>query len=671
VTGIGRQHNGYRPRGGTRFFVCLLLTGLVPVPGAASAAVPLPHAKDKPALTAQADSGAKTETATPPAPPNVGKADLAEVRALADSGAASLALRMLDRAQPSAKTDTQGWMRWERERIQIYASTQDWASLVQRLAHLPPKLPADFVRWARTQQAQAYLAQGDAQAARRVLRRLVWSGGRPDAKWLAHWRHLIIRSYLEQGRSQDAYTALQRYQQDYGEGTRADILLRARILLGLGRPGDAARLLARRGAASPKDKDPEGAMLYGLARLRSGQLTPRQALGKALHQARSTDKQAKAKAKHKGHAGAGRAKRGPAPLVAQQWAVVAEAARRAGDRATRAYALEHVISAARRQPLPTGLFSLNADSLWDAYHDYAVQLGNRAHFLIGDDKRWFAAADKARKKTPVRARSLYALLMLHGQDAESRARAAKDFVATLKPGPGDDALLTALFLHAPRHFPKVAKVPLPVRYALVDIGLKHSDIDLASRVMATIDRPPKDTDAFMWELRRARIFVYGGQPERGAKVLGALLNEPTPGGDDTMAMASIDKEQMEHLLQVIFDLQTLGENDTAIGLFKLALRRSPDVQLSREILYWMGDSRKAQGKYVEAARLYLKSAMYGGSKAGDPWGQTARYQAAGALAKAGLRQDARDLYRQLLAVTTDPARRAVLTHDMQQLWLKR
>ncbi|HKK04300.1 MAG TPA: hypothetical protein VKA50_00450 [Gammaproteobacteria bacterium] len=668
-----RQHSGYRLWGGARFFVqparvplfgaLLALCLLWAAPSAAAQQTGTPPAK------ASADKSSATDSAAPKSPPpNVGTADLDEVRTLAEGGAASLALRLLDRAQPAAKTDSAGWMQWERERVQVYAATKDWAAMIKRLDNLPPGLPAEFVRWARTQQAQAYLAEGNAPAARRVLRRLIWTGDKPEAKWLAQWRHLIIRTYLEQGRSQDAYTALLRYQQDYGEATLADVMLRARILLGLGRPGDAARLLRSHA------KTPEGAMLYRLARLRSGAVTAHDALRGALHQARAAQKkraEEKGKKARKGHSpsdgqddGAGQ---DPSALAAQQWAVVAEAAHQAGDRATRAYALEQVISASRDRPLPAGLFSFNGDSLWDAYTDYAVHLGNRAHFLIGDDDRWFAAAEKAQKETPVRARSLYALLMLHGQDSASRVRAARAYVSTLKPDAGDDALLTSLFLHSPRHFPKVGQVPLPVRYALVDIGLKHSDIELASRVMATINRPPKGTDAFMWQLRRARIFVYGGRPGRGAAVLRTLLKRPTP--TDPQGTESLDKEQIEHLLQVIFDLQTLGENDTAIDLFKMALQRSDDIRLSREILYWMGDSRKAQKRYVDAARLYLKSAMYGDPQAMDPWAQTARYQAAGALAKAGLRHDARDLYRQLLAVTTDPARRAVLRHDMQQLWL--
>jgi TolA-binding protein len=99
------------------------------------------------------------------------------------------------------------------------------------------------------------------------------------------------------------------------------------------------------------------------------------------------------------------------------------------------------------------------------------------------------------------------------------------------------------------------------------------------------------------------------------------------------------------------------------------MQRTNDPKLQRELYYWMAESRKASEAYAEAARLYLKSAMLLDPKAGDPWGQTARYQAADALAHAGMVRDARVLFQQLLKTTTDPGRRAVLNRQLQKLWL--
>jgi hypothetical protein len=61
--------------------------------------------------------------------------------------------------------------------------------------------------------------------------------------------------------------------------------------------------------------------------------------------------------------------------------------------------------------------------------------------------------------------------------------------------------------------------------------------------------------------------------------------------------------------------------------------------------------------------------MFIGPDAMDPWAQTARFNAAESLQKAGLVDDARRIYQSLLAVTEEPARRSVLRHNIQQLWL--
>ena len=100
------------------------------------------------------------------------------------------------------------------------------------------------------------------------------------------------------------------------------------------------------------------------------------------------------------------------------------------------------------------------------------------------------------------------------------------------------------------------------------------------------------------------------------------------------------------------------------------LFRSEDPRQQREILYWMADSRNALGEYQSAAELYLRSAHFRGGNGKDPWGHSARYQAAEALSKAGLVADARGVYRQLLDETADQRRRAVLERQLQQLWLR-
>ena len=558
-----------------------------------------------------------------------------EVRALANSGAALLAQHTLDSQQPEADDNREGWMAWERERIRIYQQSQDWQALVKRLETLPPRLPAEFQRWAVTQRAEGFikLAQGD--SARLLLQELIWTlpVTQPDAsQWLSRWRRMVMNSYLVENAVEDAHLAAVRFYQDYGDEDAQDRLTRAQILLSANRADEAVDLLVEH------IKEPHAAALYLLAQLRNDSREPRKVLQAALRQMRGDWVD-------------------PA-LRTQLWAVAAEAAMRSGDRASATNALEHVIAANHTTPLPEGLFDFTPDSLWNAYIDFATYVGNKAQFLIGQDKQWFAAAAEAAKKQPVRARSLYALLMLQGETAASRDLATQKFVASVSKRKQGGSLLRALFLDA-RQYADYAAIPLSARHVMVDVALADSDITLASALMATIQVPPEGTDKYFWELRRARIFVMGGDPKAGAEALSTIL----------ASNPQLTPEQLDRLLQVVFDLQTVNAHEAAYDLFVKVMARTNDLKLQRELYYWMAESRKANEAYAEAARLYLKSAMLPDAKAMDPWAQTARYQAADALAHAGMVRDARSLFQQLLATTQDPGRRAVLTRQLQKLWL--
>ena len=566
----------------------------------------------------------------------VDETDFIVVRALANRGADRLAQHTLDTLQPSARKDPQGWIAWERERVRIYQESNDWQSLVQRLETLPPELPDDFYRWAITQRADGFIKLGQGKSAQLLLQEQIWTLplNHPEAsQWLTRWRRMIMRSYMVDGLVDDAHLAAVRYYQDYGARDVQARLTRAHILLSANRADEAVDLLA-------KDlKEPHAAALYLLAQLRSDSRPPRKVLQAALRQMRGDWVD-------------------PA-LRMQLWAIAAEAAMRSGDRASATNALEHVIAANRVMPLPEGLFDFGADSLWNAYIDFATHIGNKSQYLIGQDKQWFAAAVKAAKKQPVRSRSLYALLMLQGETAASRNRAAQNFVASLSKRKHGGVLLRALFLDA-RQYADYEMIPLAARHVMVDVALADSDIKLASALMATIQVPPDGTDKYFWELRRARIFVMGGDPQAGADSLSIIL-ETYP---------NLSQEQLDRFLQVVFDLQTVKAHDAAYDLFVKVMQRTRDPKLQRELYYWMAESRKADEAYAEAARLYLKSAMLLDPRAGDPWGQTARYQAAAALADAGMVRDARILFQQLLKTTQDPGRRAVINRQLQKLWLK-
>jgi len=560
--------------------------------------------------------------------------NLAEVRALAASGAGTLAIQVLDELQPEVPTDQVEWMALERERVSIYQKSGQWQALADRLTRFPRNMPGDDVRWAMTERANAFLKLNKAHEALSALQELIWSSDQDgdNGPWLERWRELVMTSYIRMGLADDAYTASRRYYQNYPPRDLEDRLLQSRILLMSGHPEPVIEILAN------DNKNPAADMLTLLAQLRSGARPPRKVLQAGLRHLRG--KWAKSEFKH------------------HLWAVIAEAAERSGDRITTANALEHVLAGQHSSPLPAGLFQYDADSLWNAYVDLAAYLGNQQQFLIGDDKPWLAAANQAAKKQPVRARAYYALLMLKGQTEASRNRAVNKFIALMHKRRRGALLVESLFLDS-KQFKSLGDIPLPARLELVDISLARSDIERASDLMATIQQAPKGQDNFVWQLRRARILVLGGETSQGRIALSKLLQQHK----------TLEQQQLDQVLQVVFDLQTADAHEDALQLFEMLQKYTSDTKKKRELYYWMAESRTALKQYAQAARLYLKSAMLIGEDAMDPWAQTARYQAGVALSRAGMLQDARALFSNLLRVTKDKSRRAVLRHELQKLWL--
>ena len=233
------------------------------------------------------------------------------------------------------------------------------------------------------------------------MQNLIWTReGRLETEreiikqWLPLWQKRIIKSYLVENETGDALLAAQRYYQDYQSNTLDDRLLRARILLMNQREDEVVELLAK------DTKHPHGGMLYLLAQLRSGARPSKKVWQAARRQMRG--------------------KWASQELKYLLWAVAAEAAQRSGDRPSTVNSLEFVLAGNKKTKLPPGLFNISSDTLWNAYIDFALYFGNRAQFLIGNDQQWLNAAIKVQKKEPVKARSLFALVMIKGRSEERR-----------------------------------------------------------------------------------------------------------------------------------------------------------------------------------------------------------------------------------------------------------
>ncbi len=563
------------------------------------------------------------------APPALARS-LDSIVELGNAGAPGLALRLLDAGQPGADGDLTAWFEWERARIALLVRWEQGDRALERLAQAPPGLPQAVRRWIGTQSAWIRLSLEQPAAARRDLRRLLWQ--QPDAGVSERraWRRMIVRTYLAEREYADATTAMRRYEQDYSDRQPDWRVLRARVLLSAGQETGVAELLG-------EESTPEGEALRLLGALREGTMQPGELFELARKRAVAAE------------AGIDKAR---------WWSLAASAGEAMASSGRVALALDQGVRFAGAFAREDDLFALRADALWMAYERFGRLVGNNLQLLLGNDAAWFEEAQKSLPKSPVRARSLLAVVAAHGADAQARDRAHGRIAAILAEEPGGFDLLKALYLQSSR-FPDVSALAPDVRYRLADHALARSDIALATELLATLAAPPPGSDAFAWQLRRARVLVMGGRAAQGAEVLDAILGAPQPPS----------AAQLDQLMQVLFDLQAVGAHVQATALLQRMLELTLSAERRRELLFWLADSRKALGAHVEAAEGYLTSAALIAARASDPWAQTARYNAAEALTEAGLVDDARRLYTSLLEITDDPKRAAVLRQKLQQLWL--
>jgi hypothetical protein len=550
------------------------------------------------------------------------------VESLVVGGARGLALQYIDKHQ-GPEQDLDRWEQWERLRVRLYQDNREWAAVSARVSKLPAEAPETLTQWLVTEAAEAELNLGNAAVARRYLRQLIWKTTSTD-KQLAKWRRLVIRSYLVEGRIDDAQTAILRYKADYRATSDAWQVLHARVALRAGDYPRAINLLA--------DVQTMDAQLLRLYAALQGEIDKPEVVGRRCRQLAakprlSTEQQQ------------------------QLWVLAAAAARRSSNQQQVAAFLELALNADYRDTPSDPFFALTPDQLWQAYVELADAMGNKERLLVGNDAPWLEKADSLAKTDPVTSRSLYAFLATRAASEEMRNIAHQRLNASLL---AEDKAAVARALYA-RSKDYIAEKDIPdaVRYQLAIEALKVRDIELAARWMRDLQQPPAGADKAEWMLRRARTLIYAG--ETGSAI--DLLEEMLRGQEQ------LDAPAAKRIIQVLFDLQAVREHASSISLMEAVYQKTTADAVRRELLYWMAESRDALGDHAQAAELYLRSATLGQPRGADMWGQSARFQAAESLGKAGLVADARNIFEQLLRYTDDAKRRALIERKLQQLWL--
>jgi len=524
------------------------------------------------------------------------------------AGAPLLTLQMLDQAQPGIDQNLYEWILWEQERLDILAQWQQWDQLLIRIENLPADIPDQFKQQVATFKARAFLELKQTASAREVLRERIWLDLAQQSSNYETWRRLVIESYIDDGRTEDARVAMLRFAQDFDSTDLNWLLLRARVLIESGRYEQAIRVL--------QGHDEWQARLTSmLASFRQQRIDKAELWRQVTKRSEDTSL-----------SGAERS---------SLWALGYFAAEQMSP-VDRVVALESMFRSGQVSPLK--LFQLSVDRLWEAYVEYAELVGNRSELLLGADEKWLELANSASKLTPVKSRALYAMLMLRSADLEVSNRAAAGYMETFaEVDEGERRLLENLFNHS-QTFSDARDIPAGIRFELVDLALKSADIEEATRLMSGLTTVPPGSGRLDWQLRQSRVLILGGRYDEGNQVLQGLIAEylePQP-------------EATDRILQVLFDLQTVGLHAQAIDHFGHLLQLDIDLKRRREILYWIGDSYRGLEKYQQAALLYLQSAMMPAPDSMDPWAQTARFNAAESLQLAGLVDDARRIYHALL-----------------------
>jgi hypothetical protein len=558
---------------------------------------------------------------------------LSEIRQLAASGAPQLALQQLQQLQPPPGSAE--WSAWEVVRLDLLREARQWAELIERIDQQQESLSPLLREQALRLQMQALLASGRAGEVLDRARRLLWQERltAQQRRWL---RQMIIESYLHQRLYSDARTALLRFLHDYGDSDHSLRILQARILLATGRAAEAERVLLS--LASDASGEVKALTLLASLRVRGG---ARQVVADARQ--------------------AGRDKRYTPEEQATFFAVASEGSLLMADSGGVAIALEALFSLPLSLDERLGLFQISPDDLWQAYLDYAEKVSNREQLLRGDDQRWFDAAVGEGSKLPIRRRSLLTYLAFHALDDHDRQRAHELLLNDLLDRNSEGLLLQRLYLDSQR-FAEGRPLPLGVAQQLLTLLLRRGDLARAATLIPQI-QPLQGEINLTVAMRQVKIALLGGETALAVDLLRNMVAQ----------LATASSDERDRYLQLLFDLQAIDAHDEAVDLMQRLLQQLPDdaSQMRREIWFWMADSRLEQRRYLDAAQLYLKSAMVIGVMAMDPWAQTARYQAATALMKFGLLDDAEQLLRQLLAVASSSDRKGVLLRDLEQITLLR
>lgn len=552
---------------------------------------------------------------------------LDRIESLLETGTPDLAEALLVRHMPP-RSQGDAWLAWKNRLWDIYAEQDRWELLAFSLEEEAEGLEPGARTAVLTRAAEAQLRIGEPALARETLRTLFRTENK-DARQLAQWRRLVIETYVHEDDLDNANAAIVRYQYEFFPDDAAWLLMRARLLI----RGDQPTLATNQLSALQSE---EARMLRALSRLRDGSLAP-EAVVEIAEEIRG---------------GVSASER----LYPELLRLVVEASQLSGDLRARTNALEQLSSVGWGQDLDPIWPSIGSDELLQSYRALAREVGNTGHLLIGDHSAWIIRARELLEEDPMAARAILAMILSENPEPEVARASATELVDVLLEG---SLYLLSVKLFGPEGVfePYTDLLEASTGLRLSTFAVQAGDFPLASRLSDGISVPPEGVGEREWNLRRARLAVFAGEYQRGTDLLIAWVNR----------QAQFEPNEIDQILQVAFDLQSLKQHAEAMRILEATARYVSTRKQQREMLFWMAESKAGQDQHDQSADLFLRSAFLGDHR--DLWGQSARYRAAEALTAGGLINDAQRIYQALLRETQDPKRRLRLQQRIQEIKL--
>ncbi len=506
----------------------------------------------------------------------------------AESGAPHLALARIEQLQP-VQTTAPRWAAWEELRCSLLARLEHNEELTKRVAALPAGAGEKVVRTCMLHGARAALAGGDGATARSFLARAMWRQELP-ADDMRQARLLVIETYVADGKPQDAYALMLRFQQDFKPVERETAARFVDALLAAGMDKEAVNWLAQLDDASP---------VKLLLRLRNN-LAPPDAV---VAQARA----ALAKSNS-----------------AAYWAVLQQAGALQKNRVLQTEALENLLQLASEKP--AARVAALSGELWKAYQAAAEDSANANRLLVGDDGGWADLAARRGTSNPVESRALFAALAEQSKVNASRQSAQLQLAYSLQNA--------KLGLTATRLFEDGTRFPLAqldpqARYLLGVMAAESNQPLAAARYWQGL-APPANVGPDEWRVRVAAVLARANAADAAAETLRGLAS----------GRSTLSSDVVQKAVAVVQDLQDSGFAKSADGIYRTLLPLA-DARERRDILFGLARIAEGANDFKQAADRYLEAALLGDAKAPDVFAVNARIAAAANLGRAGLKDDAR------------------------------